>query len=166
MKQQTRKYLKKLINNKTRSNTKKRSHSNQKNKNKNKNKKTLKGNRKGSASNKPRHTKKQTGGFITLFKRKKLRNQLRKKINKCLKRSQDANYNCKEKITKIIGKFNYEFYDGKNTTTFSDAIMGLVKANKKVSNVEVNNVINDHIKEVRGLSGVGTGLLGLHILSS
>ena len=162
MKQQTRKYLKKLINNKTRSNTKKRSHSNQKNKNK----KTLKGNRKGSASNKSGHTKKQTGGFVTLFKRKNLRNQLRKKINKCLKRSQDSNYNCKEKITKIIGKFNYEFYDGKNTTTFSDAIMGLVKANKKVSNVEVNNVINDHIKEVRGLSAAGKGFLGLGILSS
>jgi hypothetical protein len=161
MKQQTRKYLKKLINNKTHSNTKKRGIDN-----KNKSRKTIKVNSKGQTSNKSRHTKKQTGGFITLFKRKKLRNQLRKKINKCLKRSQDPNYNCKEKITKIIGKFNYEFYDGKNTATFSDAIMGLVKANKKVSKSDVNIVINDHIKEVRGLSAAGTGLLGLHILTS
>lgn len=147
MKYQTKKYLKKKINNKTKKQTLNK-------------KKTIKHNKKQNVKythkTKP-HT--LSGGF-TLFKRRKLRNRLRNQINKCIKNNntQTNKTNCKTELENIIGKFNYEFYEKKDTNIdeFKYDLYRLLQKNTTknttVSKEEVNNIINKHIKNVKGLS--------------
>jgi hypothetical protein len=122
-------------------------------------------------SNKNKKSKKinknYSGGFFTLFRRKKLRNKLIHKILKYCNKNSDNN--CNYKLKEAVSKFNYKYRNDKNSTTFindlidlSNRVRNTPNFNKKYIKIEVNNIINNNIDEVRGLSNLGASLLAAY----